>query len=105
MAKAVYVTRQGQTRPHTCHWPSCERQVPPAMWGCKEHWFKLPKPLRDQIWKEYRPGQEVNGTPSARYVVTAHLVQMWIAGKIEIRADGSVHPVAGAPLDSGRKSK
>lgn len=91
--KARYVARQRQTRQHACHWPGCERQVPPAMWGCRQHWFKLPKPLRDQIWKEYRPGQEIDGTPSARYLVTAQLVQMWIAGKIEIRKDGSVHPM------------
>jgi len=24
--------------------------VPPKMWGCKKHWFKLPKSLRDKIW-------------------------------------------------------
>lgn len=92
--KAAYVARQRQTRRHACHWPGCERQVPPAMWGCREHWFKLPKPLRDQIWKEYRPGQEIDGRPSARYLATAQLVQMWIAGKLEIRADGTVHAIA-----------
>jgi hypothetical protein len=53
----------------------------------------LPKPLRAAIWKEYRPGQEADGTPSERYIVTAMLVQEWIAGRIEIRPDGSVHPV------------
>jgi hypothetical protein len=35
---------------HTCHWPDCRKEVPPAMWGCKQHWFALPKPLRDRIW-------------------------------------------------------
>jgi hypothetical protein len=61
------------------------------MWGCREHWFKLPKPLRDAIWREYRPGQEADKRPSKRYVATAMLVQSWIAGDIEIRKDGSVH--------------
>lgn len=75
---------------HTCHWTGCTREVPPAMWGCKQHWFKLPKALRDQIWKEYRPGQEVDKRPSARYVATAVLVQGWIAGNVEIRKDGSI---------------
>ena len=90
--KAAHVRAARQTRAHTCHWPGCERQVPPAMWGCKPHWFALPQSLRDQIWKEYRPGQEQDGTPSVRYVAVALLVQVWIAGRIEIRADGSVHP-------------
>jgi len=93
MSKAEYVRRQGQTRNHTCHWTGCERQVPPAMWGCKEHWFKLPKPLRDAIWQAYVPGQEITGTPSTKYIATALLVREWIAGKIEIRHDGSVHAV------------
>lgn len=88
--KADYVRSQGQTRSHTCHWPGCEKQVPPAMLGCKAHWFRLPKPLRDQIWKEYRPGQEASGTPSKRYLIAAALVQGWIAGKVTINADGSI---------------
>lgn len=91
--KTDYVKAQRQTRQHTCHWPGCGKQVPPAMWGCKEHWFKLPKTIRDQIWKEYRPGQEQDGRPSERYIAVAFLTQQWIAGRIEIRADGSVHPV------------
>lgn len=62
------------------------------MWGCREHWFKLPKQLRDQIWKTYRAGQEITKTPSLEYIATAKLVQLWIGGFIEIRKDGSVHP-------------
>lgn len=60
------------------------------MWGCKEHWFKLPKTLRDAIWREYRPGQEKDGTPSDRYLVVAALVQEWIAGRIRVNKDGSI---------------
>lgn len=88
--KAAYVRGQGQTRNHTCHWTGCARQVPPAMWGCKEHWFKLPKALRDAIWKEYRPGQEKDGTPSQRYLIVAQLVQEWIAGRIRVLPDGRI---------------
>lgn len=81
--KADYVKTQRKTRPHTCHWPECGKQVPPAMWGCREHWFRLPQTLRDRIWKEYRPGQEQDGMPSERYMVVARAVQEWIAGRIE----------------------
>lgn len=76
--KASYVTRQGQTRDHTCHWPGCPKQVPPAMWGCRPHWFTLPKPLSDRIWRAYRPGQEVTLTPSRDYIEAARAVQAWI---------------------------
>lgn len=79
--KADYVRSQPQTRAHHCHWPGCEKQVPPAMWGCKGHWFKLPATLRARIWATYKPGQEVNGTPSAQYLAAANAVQQWIAGQ------------------------
>lgn len=63
---------------HTCHWPGCKRDVPPAMWGCKEHWFTLPKRLRDEIWRTYVPGQEITKTPSEAYLIAADNVQRWI---------------------------
>lgn len=76
--KADYVRRQRQTRQHHCHWPGCETQVPPALWGCKAHWYSLPSQLRARIWATFRPGQEINGTPSAAYVAAANDVQAWI---------------------------
>lgn len=78
MTKADYVKAQRQDRNHTCHWPGCETQVPPAMWGCKPHWFKLPKRLRDAIWDAYVPGQEKRMDPSEEYLAVAHEVQEWI---------------------------
>ena len=78
MSKAEYVRAQGQTRDHHCHWPGCNKQVPPAMWGCKTHWFKLPANLRARIWATFKPGQEVDGTPSAAYLAAATAVQAWI---------------------------
>jgi hypothetical protein len=53
---------------HTCHAHGCETPVPPRMFMCKSHWFKLRKSLRDAIWREYRPGQERDKQPSARYM-------------------------------------
>ena len=77
--KADYVKRQPQTRKHTCHWPGCNRQVPPAMWGCRRHWFMLPKYLRDKVWRAYRPGQEEGLVPvSQAYCAVAQEVQDWI---------------------------
>lgn len=47
------------------------------MWGCREHWFKLPTKLRSRIWETYKPGQEVTGTPSREYIEVALEVQAW----------------------------
>lgn len=49
------------------------------MWGCKGHWFALPKHLRDRIWATYRRGQEVTKRPSPEYIEAAIAVQKWIA--------------------------
>lgn len=70
-----------QTRDHHCHWPGCDQQVPPARWGCREHWFALPKHLRDRIWDTYRPGQEATMSPSKEYLEAADAVQQWIASQ------------------------
>ena len=79
MNKADYVKRQPQSRRPQCHWPDCREQVPPAMWGCRRHWFSLPKVLRDKIWDAYSPGQEERLDPSAEYMAAAEEVQEWIA--------------------------
>jgi len=77
-AKVAYVKGQGQTRRHHCHWPGCTAQVPPAMWGCRKHWYSLPITLRTAIWRSYKPGQEVSATPSREYVAAARAAQDWI---------------------------
>lgn len=77
-AKRHHVKASRQTRRHVCHWPGCEVQVPPAMWGCKTHWFKLPKRLRDRIWHTYEAGQEERLDPSPEYLEAAKLAQRWI---------------------------
>ena len=63
---------------HTCHWPGCATVVPPAMWGCKAHWYRLPKAIRDDIWANYRPSQEITKTPSDGYIAAAKRAQAWI---------------------------
>ena len=76
--KVAHVKAAGQTRNHGCHWRGCDKQVPPAMWGCREHWYALPKHLRDRIWQAYRPGQEATLTPSREYLTVAQEVDAWI---------------------------
>lgn len=79
MSKADYVKSQTQFREHHCHWPGCDKQVPPAMWGCRQHWFQLPQNLRNAIWKHYRPGQEKELNPSSEYLNVARQAQAWIS--------------------------
>lgn len=66
---------------HHCHWPDCPVEVPPAMWGCKAHWFKLPTSLRNKVWATYKPGQEITKSPSTAYIQVAKQVQAWIASQ------------------------
>lgn len=63
---------------HHCHWPGCGTQVPPKLWGCKKHWYMLPESLRNAIWREYVPGQEVSKNPSRAYVAVARQAREWI---------------------------
>jgi len=77
--KAEYVKSQGQNPDnHHCHWPGCGLRVAPSMWGCRRHWYCLPRVLRNKIWAAYRPGQEIDKRPSKSYIDVAREVQNWI---------------------------
>lgn len=78
--KVAHVRREAKkgSNGHHCHFPGCGKPCPPAMWGCRACWFKLPKYLRDKIWAAYRPGQEVTKTPSREYVLVARAVDEWV---------------------------
>ena len=76
--KADHVRSASQSRFHNCHWPGCDKQVPPAKWGCIKHWYMLPISLRNKIWATYKIGQEETRTPSREYVYVARQVQAWI---------------------------
>lgn len=80
---------------HHCHWPGCKVEVPPSMWGCSQHWYKLPRPIRNRIWAAYRPGQEIRKDPSESYLRAADAAQAWIRANSH---DG-IWPVKG-PIDA-----
>ena len=48
---------------------------------CKRHWFMLPKALRDEIWRTYRPGQEIDKNPSAEYMAAFEKTTAFITAK------------------------
>ncbi len=78
---------------HRCHWPGCPREVPPARWGCPQHWFQLPKELRDAVWAAYVPGQEITKTPSRHYLEVVGQVEAWIRNRIaELAAEAATKP-------------
>jgi len=76
--KVAHVLRGARDDRHHCHWPGCDKPVPPAKWGCSKHWFMLPRDLRGAIWATYNIGQEQTKTPSRAYVTVARRVQDWI---------------------------
>lgn len=76
--KARHVRAAPNNGDHHCHWPGCTKKVPPALWGCRYHWYKLPRRLQALIWRHYRPGQEITKDPSPEYIDAAEQVQRWI---------------------------
>jgi hypothetical protein len=62
---------------HTCHWPNCREDVPPALLMCLRHWQLLPEPVRYAVWAAYRPGQEVAKDPSRAYVAAVRVALDW----------------------------
>lgn len=95
--KVAHVKASRQSRLHACHWPGCDKQVPPAMWGCKPHWFSLPRDLRDRVWRAYQPGQETTMRPSLEYVAAAKAVQEWIAAYQASQRGQGHRPMRGQP--------
>ncbi len=67
-----------QPEQHHCHWIGCKVQVPPKMYACRRHWYMLPESIRNEIWRYYRPGQEVTKDPSRAYIEAARMAEKWI---------------------------
>lgn len=54
---------------------------------CRKHWFMLPIQLRNLIWANYVPGQEISKDPSPQYIDAAHQCVTFINNKeLEIAA-------------------
>lgn len=60
---------------HHCHADGCQKEVPPKMFMCLKHWRMVPKTFQNEIWKYYRPGQEVDKKPSQDYVKATQLAR------------------------------
>lgn len=64
---------------HTCHATDCPSRVPPSMFMCRRHWFSLPKPLRDAVWRTYREGQCDDWKISHAYAEAARAAVTFVA--------------------------
>lgn len=84
---------------HTCHATRCETPVPPSMWGCRTHWYMVPKPLRDRIWKHYRAGQEEDWQPSREYLEAAREAVIAVAQREGLEPDTRVYDAFLKALD------
>jgi hypothetical protein len=85
--------------PHTCHATDCGVAVPPEMFMCRRHWFSLPKALRDEVWRTYRPGQCDDWNISNAYANAARAAVRFVAAKENRWPDTSVYDA----LDPGAK--
>lgn len=76
---------------HHCHATGCKRAVPPEMFMCKPHWFKLPRAMRFRIWAAYRPGQCDDWNISHEYAEAAREAVRYIARLEGVEADVQVY--------------
>lgn len=56
---------------HHCHAVDCPTVVPPIFLMCAAHWLRVPRPIRERVHAEYRPGQEVRKDPSLLWCLAA----------------------------------
>lgn len=57
---------------HRCHAIGCVKPVPPEMLLCHRHWRMVPKPIQQQVWRHYRPGQCDDKNPSEAWHLAAN---------------------------------
>lgn len=62
---------------HVCANPRCNRRVPDHMLACREHWSELPGALRDRIWANYLPGQDVTTATPAYLEALTECIEFW----------------------------
>lgn len=78
---------------HHCHATACKVEVLPQMWGCRRHWFMVPKPVRDRIWRFYRVGQCDDMNPSDSYCQAAKDAVVAVARKEGIEPDTRLYDI------------
>lgn len=52
---------------HTCHARGCKISCAPKFLMCPRHWKMVDFNLQREVWRTYRPGQEVDKRPSEEW--------------------------------------
>jgi hypothetical protein len=78
---------------HHCHATGCNTNVPRHLFMCPHHWYQLPKPMRDAIWKHYRDGQCDDMEITTEYADAARKAVTFIAKKEGKEPDTSIYDV------------
>lgn len=66
---------------HLCHAVDCSERIPPKLLMCGRHWYMVPQGLRREVWRAYRPGQEVDKAPSQEWIDVARQAINFVALK------------------------
>jgi hypothetical protein len=66
---------------HGCHAAGCTKKVPPRLFACRAHWFRLPAVVRAAVLREYRPGQENDKKPTVAYMAVQQYAVAYLAAR------------------------
>jgi hypothetical protein len=58
------------TATHRCPAGGCRVKVPATRLMCREHWYQVPRPLRDAVWATWRSGAG-KGSPAHDAAIVA----------------------------------
>lgn len=72
------------TETRTCRHPRCETPIAPHELACRTHWYQLPTPLRNRIWRHYRHDP---GGPH-HLAAVADAIRHWDPPAVQLRCAG-----------------
>ena len=56
-----------------CFAAGCNKRIPSNRFGCRYHWFKLPREFRNEVWAAYRAKDRAR---TLELVKQAHVMSM-----------------------------
>jgi hypothetical protein len=74
---------------HTCHADGCKVAVSPKLFMCASHWAMVPHPLQREVWKHYRPGQEVDKKPTREYLAVTARARAAVAAQERLNSSAT----------------
>lgn len=70
---------------HRCHAAGCDTPCAPTLLMCGKHWSRVPVPLKREVWKHYRQGQERTEAVTPEYLAAARAA---VAAVSEMEEEG-----------------